>query len=219
VRVGSPRRRRDIEGSKQQKGSTGRGWTRPKRAESGNDGRYERRSAVGELFHFGHSVWLVGGRWRRRATSFWQAGRLREARVCVDQMQIACEDDVGRGEQHRYGASQPVVGQLRKWRKGRCTMISETVWRATQSFLRPCPWPHPRYSSMPTPTCVPTTTSSPRPSTYSTNYVSRTAGLGRRRPPLTTHAPTLACTHRLMAYAGPCARTPRQRQGMRVYYY
>ena len=38
------------------------------------------------------------------------------ARVCVDRMQIACEDDVGRGEQHRYGATHAVVGQLRKWR-------------------------------------------------------------------------------------------------------
>jgi hypothetical protein len=43
-------------------------------------------------------------------------GRLREARVAVDRMQIACEDDVGRGEQHRYGATHAVVGQLRKWR-------------------------------------------------------------------------------------------------------
>jgi hypothetical protein len=103
-----------VEGSRQQEGSTGRGRTKPKRAGSGNDGRYERRSAVGRPFQFGHSV-RFGGRWR-----VWQAGtvggRLREARVAVDRMQIACEDDVGRGEQHRYGATQAVVGQLRKWR-------------------------------------------------------------------------------------------------------
>jgi hypothetical protein len=77
-------------------------------------------------------------------------------------------------------------------------MISETVWRATQSYLRPCP-PMPTYHHLPT------------------MYRGNAAGAP---PPATStsisnlQAPTQACTHRQMAYAGPGARPPRQRQGM-----
>ena len=64
------------------------------------------------------------------------------------------------------------------------------------------------YAKLPTPMPMPMPTTAHLPTMYR-------GRLGRRRrPPATTQAPTLACTHRLMAYAGPGARTPRQRQGM-----
>jgi hypothetical protein len=57
------------------RGSTGRGWTKPKRAESGNDERYERRSAVGKG-RFTFWVEFLAG-WERQE-SVWIRCRSRE---------------------------------------------------------------------------------------------------------------------------------------------
>jgi hypothetical protein len=101
---GTPRVRRDDRAV----GLTGRAGTKPKRAALGNDMR-----DVAMICRVGSVSARGVGSWR------WEArdGRLGEARVCVDQMQIVWNRDRRRGGQFRYGASQAEVEQLRWWRE------------------------------------------------------------------------------------------------------
>ena len=101
---GTPRLRRDDRAV----GLTGRAGTKPKRAALGNDMR-----DVAMICRVGSVSARGVGSWR------WEArdGRLGEARVCVDQMQIVWNRGRRRGGHFRYGASQAEVEQLRWWRE------------------------------------------------------------------------------------------------------